>query len=137
MGEEQRLSADEMITLAREQFDGGKDFTLAVEEEFALILSAETTKAEAREICERLRLKVQNLAIVVPGMDGRESAVRVTLSLGGAMFPADVPVTWDRSRGLDRPGREKLAHELWTRANMNLRASKERGKNQATLGGET
>jgi diguanylate cyclase (GGDEF)-like protein len=106
-------------------------------EEFALILSAETTKAEAREICERLRLKVQNLAIVVPGMDGRESAVRVTLSLGGAMFPADVPVTWDRSRGLDRPGREKLAHELWTRANMNLRASKERGKNQATLGGET
>src|SRR5262245_29050088 len=37
MGEEQRLSADEMITLAREQFEGGKDFTLAVEEEVALI----------------------------------------------------------------------------------------------------
>ena len=105
-------------------------------EEFALILSAETTKAEAKEICERLRLKVQNLAIVVPGLDGREAAVRVTLSLGGAMFPADVPVTWDRSRGLDRPQREKLAHELWTRANMNLRVSKERGKNQATYGDE-
>ncbi len=37
MGDEQRLSADEMITLAREQFEGGKDFTLAVEEEFALL----------------------------------------------------------------------------------------------------
>jgi diguanylate cyclase (GGDEF)-like protein len=105
-------------------------------EEFALILSAETTKAEAKEICERLRLKVQNLAIVVPGLDGRENAVRVTLSMGGAMFPADVPVTWDRSRGLDHGSREKLAHELWTRANMHLRISKERGKNQVVYAGE-
>jgi glutamate---cysteine ligase / carboxylate-amine ligase len=37
MGEEQRLGADEMITLARERFEGGKDLTLAVEEEFALL----------------------------------------------------------------------------------------------------
>jgi carboxylate-amine ligase len=37
MGDEQRLTADEQITLAREQFDNGKDFTLAVEEEFALL----------------------------------------------------------------------------------------------------
>jgi len=105
-------------------------------EEFGLILSAETTKAEAKEICERLRLKAQNLAIVVPGLDGRENTVRVTVSLGGAMFPADVPVVWDRSRGLDRPQREKLAHELWTRANMNLRMAKERGKNQVVYSGD-
>jgi diguanylate cyclase (GGDEF)-like protein len=105
-------------------------------EEFALILSAETTKAEAREICERLRLKVQNLTLVVPGLDGRDNTVRVTMSIGGAMFPADVPVTWDRSRGLDRAQREKLAHDLWTRANMNLRSSKERGKNQVTYTGD-
>ncbi len=105
-------------------------------EEFALILSAATTKPEAKEICERLRLKVQNMAIVVPGLDGRENTVRVTLSMGGAMFPADVPVTWDRSRGLDGPQREKLAHELWTRANMHLRISKERGKNQVIYTGE-
>ena len=37
MGDEQRLSADEQLRLAREQFDGGTDFTLAVEEEFALL----------------------------------------------------------------------------------------------------
>ena len=37
MGDEQRLSADEQLRLAREQFDGGTDFTVAVEEEFALL----------------------------------------------------------------------------------------------------
>ena len=105
-------------------------------EEFALILSPETTKTEAREICERLRVKAQNLAIVVPGLDGRENAVRVTLSMGGAMFPGDVPLHLDRSRGLDRAGRDKVGHELWTRANMNLRASKDRGKNQVGFAGE-
>ena len=37
MGDEQRLSADEQVKLAREQFDEGADFTVAVEEEFALL----------------------------------------------------------------------------------------------------
>ena len=37
MGDTQRLSADEQITLARRQFEDGKDFTLAVEEEFAVL----------------------------------------------------------------------------------------------------
>src|SRR2546428_6532966 len=104
-------------------------------EEFALILSAATTKAEAKEICERLRLKFQNMALVVPGLDGRENTVHVTMSLGGALFPADVPVTWDRSRGLDRPHREKLAHQLSARANPHLRIPKERGKNQGGIAG--
>ncbi len=105
-------------------------------EEFALILSAETTNSEARDICERLRLKIQNLAIVVPTLDGRESAVRVTTSMGGAMFPADASLGMDRTRGLDAAGREKTSHELWTRANMNLRLAKSQGKNQVCLGPE-
>jgi len=105
-------------------------------EEFALILSAETTRAEAREICERLRLKIMNMAILVPGLDGRENSVRLTVSLGGSMFPNDVPLNVDRSRGMDRPARDKLAHDLWTRANMNLRYAKERGKNQVVYSGE-
>ena len=37
MGDEQRLSADELITQAREQFASATDFTMAVEEEFALL----------------------------------------------------------------------------------------------------
>jgi carboxylate-amine ligase len=37
MGDEQRLSPDEQLRFAREQFDSGRDFTLAVEEEFAIL----------------------------------------------------------------------------------------------------
>lgn len=37
MGDEQRLSADEQISLAREQFENAADLTLAVEEEFAVL----------------------------------------------------------------------------------------------------
>jgi glutamate---cysteine ligase / carboxylate-amine ligase len=37
MGEEQRLTPDEQIRTAREAFEEGQDFTVAVEEEFALL----------------------------------------------------------------------------------------------------
>ncbi len=37
MGDEQRLTADELITRAREQFESATDFTVAVEEEFAIL----------------------------------------------------------------------------------------------------
>ncbi len=37
MGEEQRLSAEEQLAAARAAFEHGTDFTLAVEEEFALL----------------------------------------------------------------------------------------------------
>ena len=37
MGNSQKLTPDEQIAQSREQFDGGTDFTLAVEEEFALL----------------------------------------------------------------------------------------------------
>ncbi len=37
MGEAQRLSPDEQIRAAREAFEDGKDFTVAVEEEFAVL----------------------------------------------------------------------------------------------------
>jgi carboxylate-amine ligase len=37
VGEEQRLSADEQLATARAAFESGTDFTLAVEEEFALL----------------------------------------------------------------------------------------------------
>jgi glutamate---cysteine ligase / carboxylate-amine ligase len=37
VGDEQRLSPEAQLAFAREQFDSGKDFTLAVEEEFAIL----------------------------------------------------------------------------------------------------
>jgi carboxylate-amine ligase len=37
VGDAQRLSPEEQIRQARESFDGGQDFTIAVEEEFALL----------------------------------------------------------------------------------------------------
>jgi glutamate---cysteine ligase / carboxylate-amine ligase len=37
MGEAQKLSPDEQIRTAREAFDGARDFTVAVEEEFAIL----------------------------------------------------------------------------------------------------
>ena len=37
MGDAQRLSPDEQIRSAREAFEDGQDFTIAVEEEFALL----------------------------------------------------------------------------------------------------
>jgi carboxylate-amine ligase len=37
MGEEQTLSVDQQLALAREQLENGRDFTVAVEEEFALL----------------------------------------------------------------------------------------------------
>jgi glutamate---cysteine ligase / carboxylate-amine ligase len=37
VGDEQRLSGDELLRIAREAFDNAKDLTLAVEEEFAIL----------------------------------------------------------------------------------------------------
>ena len=37
MGDQQRLSPEEQIRSAREAFEDGHDFTVAVEEEFALL----------------------------------------------------------------------------------------------------
>ena len=37
MGDEQRVSPDELIAQARAQFESATDFTIAVEEEFAIV----------------------------------------------------------------------------------------------------
>jgi carboxylate-amine ligase len=47
VGDAQRLSPEEQIRQAREAFDGGQDFTIAVEEEFAL-LDSETLELTNR-----------------------------------------------------------------------------------------
>jgi len=37
VGDEQKISWQELLATSREEFDGGTDFTVAVEEEFALL----------------------------------------------------------------------------------------------------
>ena len=37
MGDAQKLTPEEQITSAREAFESGRDFTVAVEEEFAIL----------------------------------------------------------------------------------------------------
>ena len=49
MGDEQRLPFEELISRSRESFEDGRDFTLAVEEEFAIL------DPETHELVEPLR----------------------------------------------------------------------------------
>jgi glutamate---cysteine ligase / carboxylate-amine ligase len=65
MGDEQRLTPDEQITRAREQFEAATDFTLAVEEEFA-ILDAETLGLVNR---------FEEMAAIAPGTELEEHLV--------------------------------------------------------------
>ena len=46
MGEEQRVGYEEMLALSRASFDSVPDFTVAVEEEFALLDRAPCGKAK-------------------------------------------------------------------------------------------
>ena len=83
-------------------------------EEFAVILAAPVTAAEARQIGERLRLAVENLPVAVPTLAGGSQQVAVTVSIGGALFPAD----------------GRVRDELWHRANQMLLKAKASGKNR-------
>jgi carboxylate-amine ligase len=60
MGDSQRLTPEEQIALAREQFDNTQDFTVAVEEEFA-ILDPETLDLSNR--FEELQAAAQGTAL--------------------------------------------------------------------------
>ena len=60
MGDEQRLTPDEQLRFAREQYESGRDFTVAIEEEFA-VLDGETLSMANR--FEELRDAVQGTAL--------------------------------------------------------------------------
>src|SRR6266540_2578037 len=60
MGDAQRLSPDEQIRFAREQFESAEDFTVAVEEEFA-VLDPETLSMVNR--FEELQAAAQGTAV--------------------------------------------------------------------------
>lgn len=88
-------------------------------EEFAAILPAPVSRREVDRIAERLRAAVEDQEIEIPTLSrrGARGRVRVSVSIGGALFP-------ESGQGRD---------ELWSEANRMLLAAKQTGKNQVRL----
>jgi glutamate---cysteine ligase / carboxylate-amine ligase len=89
MGEEQRLSPDEQIVRARERFENATDFTIAVEEEFALL------DPESLDLVNRFE-EVQAAAVgtAIEGhLVGELIASEVEVRTGRCETFADVPAT--------------------------------------------
>ncbi len=66
-------------------------------EEFAVLLTSPVQSADARTISERLRTAVERLDLTLEALDGRARRVRVTISIGVALFPdhaASAPDLW-------------------------------------------
>ena len=86
-------------------------------EEFAVLLTAPIERADAEVVAERLRSLVAEGEHVVTGLDGVEHRVRVTVSIGAALYPEDAAT----------------AADLWRRANQALLAAKAPPKNQVVF----
>jgi carboxylate-amine ligase len=94
MGDEQKLSPDEQIALAREQFESATDFTTAVEEEFALL------DPETLELVNRFE-EVQAAAVgtaLEPHLVGELIASEVEIRTGRRDSFADVPAAMAERR---------------------------------------
>lgn len=94
MGDEQRISADELIERAREQFQSATDFTTAVEEEFAL-LDPESLDLVNR--FEELQAAAAGAAIE-PHLVGELIASEVEIRTGRQDSFADVPAAMGERR---------------------------------------
>jgi diguanylate cyclase (GGDEF)-like protein len=86
-------------------------------EEFAVLLTPPVQAEDVIAICERLRVAVERLQLHVEGLDRRLYEVRVTVSMGVAMFP---------DHG-DSP------QELWRAANQALLIAKRPPKNRVVI----
>ena len=89
-------------------------------EEFAAILSPPVPLDEARLIAERLRTAVADEPLTLRSLDGGNVAERVTVSIGGTLYP---------SAG-------RTVRDLWNGANRLLLEAKARGKNQVRFSGD-
>jgi carboxylate-amine ligase len=94
MGDEQRLSADELITRSREQFASATDLTMAVEEEFAL-LDPETLDLTNR--FEEVQAASRGTALE-PNLVGELIASEVEVRTGRQASFADVPAAMAERR---------------------------------------
>jgi len=89
MGDEQRVPYDQLLREARERFDTGKDFTVAVEEEFALL------EAESLDMVNRY----EDVVAAAEGLPVRDSlageliASEIEIKTGRVESFVDVPAT--------------------------------------------
>ncbi len=86
-------------------------------EEFALILTAPVTLDDARMVSERLRRATELSRFTVTGLEGESVSTKITISIGGAIYPQD--------------GHSAIA--LWRAANAALMHAKRTGKNKVVF----
>jgi diguanylate cyclase (GGDEF)-like protein len=86
-------------------------------EEFAVLLTSPLEHADAEMIAERLRTLVEDAEPVILGLDVLEHRVRVTVSIGVALYPEDAAT----------------AKDLWLRANQALLRAQAPPKNQVVF----
>jgi len=89
-------------------------------EEFAVLLTAPVTEAQAKAICERLRTAIEKMPLTIRDLSGNQSDVQITVSIGGAVYPDDA----------------QNAGELWRKANESLLEAKRPPKNKTLFWAE-
>jgi carboxylate-amine ligase len=95
MGDEQRLPADELIVAAREAFDAGTDFTIAVEEEFALLDPATLDLVDRFEEVQAASRETP----LGPNLVGELIASEVEIKTGRTASFAEIPALMAARRG--------------------------------------
>jgi carboxylate-amine ligase len=142
MGDEQRVSSDELIRSAREAFDNAKDLTLAVEEEFAILdpetlsltnrfedlqAAAQGTELEAHLVGELIASEVEvrtgrcetfaEVAARVPERRAQLSALADSLGVTLAATGTHPWSPWQEQRIIDTPhyrrNDELLRYVVW------------------------
>jgi glutamate---cysteine ligase / carboxylate-amine ligase len=142
MGDEQRMSIDELIRSAREAFDNAKDLTLAVEEEFAILdpetlsltnrfedlqAAAQGTELEAHLVGELIASEVEvrtgrcetfaEVAARVPERRAQLSALADSLGVTLAATGTHPWSPWQEQRIIDTPhyrrNDELLRYVVW------------------------
>jgi carboxylate-amine ligase len=94
MGDEQRLSPEEQLEFAREQLESGQDFTVAVEEEFALLDPVTLDLVNRFEDVKEASLGTA----VEPHLVGELIASEVEVKTGRCASFAEVPATMAERR---------------------------------------
>ncbi|MCP9486896.1 MAG: YbdK family carboxylate-amine ligase [Gaiellaceae bacterium MAG52_C11] len=95
MGDEQRIPPDELLRNARAAFDGGTDFTVAVEEEFALL---DPASLDLVNRFEDVKAQAQGTALE-PNLVGELIASEVEVKTGRCETFAEIPSALLERRG--------------------------------------